>query len=75
MQSELADKSLLEHNSQDAYQAGRDAATEELSLENSKLRDMIENLHSEVSKKSKLISEATFKINDLEKQIQRVRDQ
>jgi len=51
---------------------GRREATEELSLENIKLRNMIDTLHSEVSVKAKLIAEAKFKISDLEKTLHRM---
>lgn len=44
-------------------------ATEELSLENEKLREMIQSLHTQVSEKSKQIAESSFKIGDLEKQV------
>lgn len=44
---------MLEHSSEQAYQVGRKEATEELSLENTKLRDMIDGLHTEVSQKAK----------------------
>ena len=42
-------------------------ATDELSLENDKLREMVETLHRQVSDKSKVIAELNFKIGDLEK--------
>lgn len=53
------------HNSEEAYHAGRREATEELSLENTKLHEMIKNLHASISDKSKKIAEAYFKISDL----------
>jgi len=69
-QLDRLEKSLLERGHDEAYREGYRQATEELSLENEKLRKMIENLHSEVSAKQKLIAEANFKIGDLEKQVQ-----
>ena len=72
LQSEQADKSILANNSEEAYNAGRREATEELSLENTKLRQMIDGLHADVSAKQKKIAEADFKINDLRKQIERL---
>jgi len=44
-------------------------ATDELSLENEKLREMIQTLHTQVSDKTKTIAEGNFKISDLEKQV------
>ena len=55
------------NSNEEAYNAGRREATEELSLENTRLRNMIENLHSDVSTKTKQIAEANFKVSDLEK--------
>ena len=49
---------MAKQNSEEAYYAGRREATEELSLENTKLRNMIDSLHAEVSLKKKQIAEA-----------------
>lgn len=61
------------HKQEDAYNAGVRQATDELSLENEKLREMINTLHRQVSDKSKLIAESNFRIGDLEKQVQMLR--
>ena len=74
LQNDLVDKSMLAQSSEEAYNAGRREAEDELSLENTKLREMIEGLHSEVSAKTKLIAEANFRVADLEKQMIRVKN-
>ena len=75
LQNDLADKSMLAQTSEEAYNAGRREAEDELSLENTKLREMIEGLHAEVSAKTKLIAEANFRVSDLEKQMLRAKSQ
>ena len=42
---------MAKQSSEEAYFAGRREATEELSLENTKLRNMIDSLHADVSLK------------------------
>ena len=69
MQEDLSSKSLIEHKQEDAYKAGMRQATDELSLENEKLREMIDTLHRQVSDKSKQIAESNLMIGDLEKQV------
>ena len=51
------DRSTAKENSEEAYFAGRRDATEELSLENTKLRNMVDKLHSDLSLKQKQIAE------------------
>lgn len=54
----MADRSTIANQSEEAYNTGRKEATEELSLENTKLRQMIETLHGDVSVKNKAVAEA-----------------
>ena len=64
-------QSIVTKGTEEAYAAGRKEATDELQLENDKLRGMIEALHSEVGQKQKLIAEGAFKISDLERRLGR----
>lgn len=71
-------KELTEHHTQEletklsktrdeAYYKGRKEAAEEMTLENKKLREIIDQLRSEMSIKSKRVIELQFEIEELHK--------
>ena len=62
MQQEAKDRSLILSEAEQAYVQGRREATDELTVENKRLLDMISQLHQEVSAKNKQVSELAYRL-------------
>lgn len=61
IQEEMRDRSLILSEAEQAYVQGRREATDELSAENKRLLDMINQLHQEVNAKNKQLSELVYR--------------
>jgi hypothetical protein len=62
VQQEAKDRSLILSEAEQAYVQGRREATDELSVENKKLLDMINQLHQELNAKNKQMSDLAYRL-------------